>query len=139
MRLTLLTLCCCGAALLATPDASAVTCYIILDRNDNVVYQDIYPPVDLSDEGAAERKAMRARNEHMIAMETDRCAPLEFVPGGAGTAGARINLENVGEPVQGAKAAGNATAAPTTRRSPSTPAPKSAPANAPAKTTKSAS
>ena len=53
MRLTLWTLCCCGAALLATPDASAVTCYIVLDRNENVVYQDIYPPVDLSDEGAA--------------------------------------------------------------------------------------
>ena len=140
MRLTLLTLCCCGAALLATPDASAVTCYIILDRNDNVVYQDIYPPVDLSDEGAAERKAMRARNEHMIAMETDRCAPLEFVPGGAGT-GARINLENVGDPIQGsgAKPAGNATAAPTAKRTTSPPAPKSAPSNAPAKTTKSGS
>ena len=141
MRLTLLTLSLCGAALLATPDASAVTCYIILDRNDNVVYQDIYPPVDLSDEGAAERKAMRARNEHMIAMETDRCAPLEFVPGGAGTAGARINLENVGDPIVGSagKPAGSATAAPATKRSASPAAPKSAPSNAPAKATKSGS
>jgi len=140
MRLTLLTLCCCGAALLATPDASAVTCYIILDRNDNVVYQDIYPPVDLSDEGAAERKAMRARNEHMIAMETDRCAPLEFVPGGAGS-GARINLENMGDPILGsaAKPLGNANVAPTGKRSTSPPAPKPAPANAPAKATKSGS
>jgi len=140
MRLTLLTLCCCGAALLATPDASAVTCYIILDRNDNVVYQDIYPPVDLSDEGAAERKAMRARNEHMIAMETDRCAPLEFVPGGAGS-GARINLENMGEPILGsaAKPLGNANVAPAGKRSTSPPAPKSAPSNAPAKATKGAS
>jgi hypothetical protein len=141
MRLTLLTLCCCGAALLATPDASAVTCYLVLDRNDNVVYQDIYPPVDLSDEGAAERKAMRARNEHMIAMETDRCAPLEFVPGGPGVAGARINLENVGDPIVGstAKPPGNATAAPTTKRTTSPPASKAAPSNAPAKTTKSGS
>jgi len=140
MRLTLLTLCCCGAALLATPDASAVTCYIILDRNDNVVYQDIYPPVDLSDEGAAERKAMRARNEHMIAMETDRCAPLEFVPGGAGT-GARINLENMGDPILGsaAKPLGNANAAPTTKRSTSPVAPKSTPSNTPPKATKSGS
>jgi hypothetical protein len=34
-----------AGALLAAP-ASAVTCYQLLDRKDNVVYRDIYPPVD---------------------------------------------------------------------------------------------
>jgi hypothetical protein len=62
--------------LLATPDASAVTCYIILDRNENVVYQDIYPPVDLSDEGAAERKAMRRAQRAHDRHGNGRCAPL---------------------------------------------------------------
>jgi len=139
MRLPLLALCCCGAALLASPDAAAVTCYIILDRNDNVVYQDIYPPVDLSDAGDAERKAMRARNEHMIAMESDRCAPLEFVPGGAGP-GARINLENIGDPVLGSQAKPSSDARPPAKRgSAAPPAAKPAPSNAPAKPAKSGS
>jgi len=137
MRTTLLAAVCCGAIFLGSPHASAVTCYLVLDRNDNVVYQDIYPPVDLSDEGAAERKAMRARNEHMIAMETDRCAPLEFV-GGAGT-GPRINLENMGDPILGAaKPATGAPASPK-RSGASTPPPKPAQSGGPPKVTKGAS
>ena len=91
MRPVLLPLCLCGAASLLAPPASAVTCYRILDANDNVVYQDIYPPIDLSESGDAERKALRSRNEHMIAMESDRCPALEFV------AGNRINLEEMGQ------------------------------------------
>ena len=78
MRPNFLALAVFSAAALATPVASAVTCYLLLDRNDNVVYQDIFPPFDLSPQGEAERKAMRARNEHMIAMETDRCPRLEL-------------------------------------------------------------
>ena len=35
-----------AGALLAAP-ASAVTCYQLLDRNDTIVYRDIYPPVEL--------------------------------------------------------------------------------------------
>ena len=138
MRTTLLAAC-CAAILLSSPHVSAVTCYLVVDRNDNVVYQDIYPPVDLSDAGAAERTAMRARNEHMIAMETDRCVPLEFV-GGGGT-GPRINLENMGEPVLGAaKPATNASAPPSAKRSgASTPPPKPAQSGGPPKVTKGAS
>ena len=47
MHRTILAFALAGAAgaFIAAP-ASAVTCYRLLDRNDNVVYQDIYPPVD---------------------------------------------------------------------------------------------
>jgi hypothetical protein len=91
MRPVVLALSLCGAAALLASPASAITCYRILDASDNVVYQDIFPPIDLSESGDAERKALRARNEHMIAMESDRCPRLEFV------AGNRINLEEMGQ------------------------------------------
>ena len=132
MRPTFLALAVFGATTLAAPHASAMTCYLVLDRNDNVVYQDIFPPVDLSDAGDAERKAMRARNEHMIAMETDRCPRLELVAG-VGT-GTRINLENMGEPIMKPPAApaGGSSGASTTSSKPKAskaPAKPAAPAN----------
>jgi hypothetical protein len=91
MRPFILALSLCGAAAMLASPAFAMTCYRILDANDNVLYQDVFPPIDLSDSGDAERKALRARNEHMIAMESDRCPRLEFV------AGNRINLEEMGQ------------------------------------------
>ena len=81
-----------AGALLAAP-ASAVTCYQLLDRNDNVVYRDIYPPVDLSDEGAAQRQVLRARGEHLISMEVDRCPTLVFLTGDAG--GTRLDFNQM--------------------------------------------
>lgn len=73
--------------------ASAITCYTVLDRNDNVIYRDTYPPVDLSDQGAAERARLRSRGEHLIAMEADRCPNLEFFLGNAGTTA--LNVDRV--------------------------------------------
>ena len=96
MRRTILAFALAGAAgtFIAAP-ASAVTCYRLLDRNDNVVYQDIYPPVDLSDAGAAERKVLRSRGEHLIAMEADRCPMLQFLMGDAG--GQRLDFDQISE------------------------------------------
>jgi hypothetical protein len=133
MRPTLLTLACCSAALLVTPDASAVTCYLLIDANDNVVYQDIYPPYDLSDSGAEERKASRARNEHMIAMETDRCQRLELIAGPG--VGLRINLEEMSDALGSLnKPATTAPGATPAKRSGNAPATaKSAPSKAPDK------
>jgi hypothetical protein len=110
LRSTLVAAVLATAAAMALP-AHALTCYLVLDRNDNVVYQDIFPPVDLSEAGAAERKAMRARNEHMIAMETDRCPRLEFVAGATG--GGRISFDNVQ-----VESASPAASAPAPRRTP---------------------
>ena len=99
MHRTILAFALAGAAgaLIAAP-ASAVTCYRLFDRNDNVVYQDIYPPVDLSDSGAAERDVLRSRGEHLIAMEVDRCPMLQFLTGEAG--GQRLDFDRTyDEPV----------------------------------------
>ena len=128
MRPSLLALMVSTAVALTTPGASAMTCYLVLDRNDNVVYQDIFPPIDLSDAGDAERKAMRARNEHMIAMETDRCPRLELIAGpGIGT---KINLEEMGDALSSlnkpaATAAPNAAPAKKTTTAPKSAPPKS--------------
>jgi hypothetical protein len=96
MHRTILAFALAGAAgaFIAAP-ASAVTCYRLIDRNDNVVYQDIYPPVDLSDDGAAERKVLRSRGEHMIAMEVDRCPTLHFLMGDAG--GQRLDFDQTSD------------------------------------------
>jgi hypothetical protein len=133
MRPTILALAICAATGLATPAASAMTCYLVLDRNDNVVYQDIFPPVDLSDAGEAERKAMRARNEHMIAMETDRCPRLELIAGPG--VGLRINLEEMGDALTSLNKPGTvAPGAPSAKQSGNTTATsKPKPSKAPAK------
>src|SRR5206468_8540403 len=59
------------------------TCFLILDAKDNVVYRDGTTPVDLSEQGAAERAALRKRGEYLLIMETDRCAPLAYTVGSA--------------------------------------------------------
>jgi len=62
MRLATLSLAAlAGTFLLAAANANAMTCYIKYDRNDNVVYRDSRPPVDMSDNGTAARAAMRRR------------------------------------------------------------------------------
>lgn len=108
----------------ATPGpAAALTCYFVIDRNDNVVYRDTYPPVDLSDQGAAERERLRRRGDHLIAMESDRCPTLEFFIGSAGSPTLNVDQVVAGMPVRKTDAAvpGSAAAAA---------APKGAPAPA---------
>lgn len=67
--------------------AHANNCYFVYDRNDNVIYRDPQPPVDMSDRGAASRDAMRKRGEYLMYYDTEQCAPLAFLtgPGTPGT------------------------------------------------------
>ena len=60
-----------GAAALP---AEAMICNIVLDRNDQVIYRDVTPPLDLSDGGSRARAAMRQRGEYLMVIDTDRCA-----------------------------------------------------------------
>jgi len=81
-----------AAALSLCPggDAGAVTCYVVLDRNENVAYRDVYPPVDLSDAGRDEREAMRRRGEFLMFMETEQCPRIEYFTGNAGSVGPQL-------------------------------------------------
>jgi hypothetical protein len=75
------------AAMLAVSEgaAEAATCYVLFDRYDNVVYRNTVSPIDLSDQGAAARAALRQRGEYLLVMDSDRCAPVTFVFGAAGS------------------------------------------------------
>lgn len=104
----------------AATQAQAVTCYVVYDRTENVIYRDVIPPVDLSDAGAQDRDAMRRRGETMLFMESESCPRLEFFTGGAGNIGLRLDE---------ALAPSADTAAPAT----ATTEPKAAPSKGPAK------
>lgn len=92
MRLSILgLLCACALAALPAGPAQAITCYLVYDRNDNAIFQDTYPPIDLSDRGAAERDAMYGRGEHLIVMESDHCPTIQFLTGSGGTAALSVD------------------------------------------------
>ena len=115
-----------AAAMLAVTPATAVTCYLLIDRNGNVVYRDIFPPVDLSEAGADERKALRARGEHMISMEVGACPRLEFIVGAGSDA--RLDLSAMGDTPPGISVApATDSIAPVSSRRTSTPAARSTP------------
>lgn len=60
----------------ATPVA-AFNCYLIVDRTHEVIYQDIVPPIDLSDDGAPARAAMRAQGQQLVVMDTNTCPAID--------------------------------------------------------------
>jgi len=73
------------AAAAAVPGvANAIVCYTLLDKGDNVLYQDSLPPFDMSDSGAALRSGMRQRNEYLMIYEVERCPPVVAVLGSTG-------------------------------------------------------
>lgn len=88
-----------SALVLPAGSAQAITCYVVYDRNDNIGYQGSQPPVDMSDQGAAEREAMRRRGEHLINMEADHCPPIVFFTGSSGTVYLRVDEVVAGMPV----------------------------------------
>src|SRR5437762_6823581 len=97
-----------AALICAAGSASAMNCYTVLDRNDNVVYRGTVPPIDLSERGAPERQAMRQRGQHMIAMDADRCPGVEFFTGSAGSSALTVD-QIVGGivPMRGQSPSGN--------------------------------
>jgi hypothetical protein len=82
-RVILLTI--AAALALSAGTAEAVTCYMLFDRFDNVVYRNTVSPIDLSDQGAAARAALRQRGEYLLVMDSDRCPPVTFLFGAAGS------------------------------------------------------
>src|SRR5262245_15790461 len=79
-----------ATAIAAAQGPAQATCFMVFDRNDNLIYRSTQAPVDMTDPSAkatADRDAMPARGEHLVFTETDQCAPLPFMLGpGASTA-----------------------------------------------------
>jgi hypothetical protein len=61
------------AASAAAGPASAVVCYTLLDKGDQVIYRGYDVPVDMSAAGQPAREAMRRRGEYMIVSYVDNC------------------------------------------------------------------
>jgi hypothetical protein len=106
-------------ALLATA-ADAATCYVLFDRYDNVAYRNTVSPIDLSEQGAAARASIRQRGEYLMVMESDRCSPVTFVFGGAGSKTLSIDEVVGGFPAENPSA--TPTGAKPQRRTTATPA-----------------
>ena len=67
--------------------AAGFNCYQIVDKTNEVIYQDVTSPIDLSNDGAMERDALRARGQQLVALDTDRCPAIDRgrVAGGPAT------------------------------------------------------
>ncbi|HKW80363.1 MAG TPA: hypothetical protein VJQ49_05095 [Casimicrobiaceae bacterium] len=70
---------------LAVP-ARALVCNIVFDRNDQVIYRDTVPPIDLSDDGSMARAEMRHRGEYLMVIDSDRCSKVTPTSAKSGTA-----------------------------------------------------
>jgi len=100
MRLLPIVLVACTAAVsLLSPAAGAFTCYMLYDRNDNLVYRDTISPVDMSDQGASARESMRDRGDYLVVADADRCPPVTFVFGAAGSSSLSVDSIVGGMPV----------------------------------------
>jgi hypothetical protein len=109
------------AMTLLSPVAGAFTCYMLYDRNDNLVYRDTISPVDMSEQGAAARESMRDRGDYLVIADADRCPQVSFVFGAAGSSTLSVDSIVGGMPV-GAGSSGFASSRPAAR-----PAPRVAP------------
>jgi hypothetical protein len=110
-----------AALTLLAPAAGAFTCYMLYDRNDNLVYRDTISPVDMSEQGAAARESMRDRGDYLVIADADRCPQVTFVFGAAGSSTLSVDSIVGGMPV-GAGSSGVSVS-----RSASRPAPRVAP------------
>src|SRR6476646_2732418 len=125
MRVFLIVVAACPVALsLLSSAAGAFTCYMLYDRNDNLVYRDTISPVDMSDQGASARESMRDRGDYLVVADADRCPPVTFVFGAAGSSALSVDSIVGGMPV-GSGSPGFAVS-----RSASRPIPRIAPAPA---------
>jgi hypothetical protein len=80
-----------GSAALAAP------CYVVLDRNDAVIYRDYKPPFDLSDPNSRERDMMRRQGQHLLVADfIEDCNPVGFISPTTGATTASV-AENVNE------------------------------------------
>ena len=117
--------------ILAIADSAAAhTCYTLLDRNDNVVYRDTFPPVDLRDQGEAARAQLRQRGEYLLISEEEQCQQVRFVFGPEGPTALSVDDFLFGLQPSARASGGTITTAPQGARGPASSA-SSAPSAAP--------
>lgn len=83
----------CAIGIGAAGTATASTCYVVLDRDEAVIYRDVVPPFDLSDGKSPERTALRKRGEHLLIADFDKCEPAGFIS--PTTGGTTASVEDI--------------------------------------------
>lgn len=81
------------AAMGVAQSAAAITCYLILDRNDAVVYRDSTPPFDLSETNSPQRTVLRQRGHHLMIAEFENCYSVGYVTTAAG--GGTVTVDEI--------------------------------------------
>ncbi len=79
------------AALGAATSVAAAPCYVIVDRNDVVVYRDTQAPFDLSATKSPERAALRQRGLHLIVAEFENCYAVGYISPTTGATTASVD------------------------------------------------
>jgi hypothetical protein len=77
-------LACCGSV-------AAAPCFVIIDRNDTVIYRDIVPPFDLSATKSGSLDALRNRGEHLMIAEFENCYPVGYISATTGGSTATVD------------------------------------------------
>jgi len=70
-----------ATCLVGAGPAQGVICYVIYDRSEAVIYQNTYPPMDMSNAGYDQREALRARGEHLTFGDVPKCPTVVFLTG----------------------------------------------------------
>jgi hypothetical protein len=122
----------CAIAYGAAGAAAGSTCYVVLDRTDVVIYRDVVPPYDLSDPKSPERARMRARGEHMLIADFDKCEPAGFIS--PTTGGTTASVDDIVTQLKPAIAPSVGSRNGASSEPPATPPPAPRPATIPGRT-----
>ena len=80
------------AALLAVAGpAVAAPCFLIIDRNDVILYRDLVPPFDLSTTRSQDRDALRQRGHLLLVAEFEQCNSVGYISATTGRTTATVD------------------------------------------------
>ncbi len=71
--------------------AVAAPCFLVIDKNDVVVYRDLTPPFDLGPVQSPERAALRQRGQLLLFAEFENCRPVGYISAATGQTTATVD------------------------------------------------
>ncbi|MEP7327782.1 MAG: hypothetical protein ABI777_01125 [Betaproteobacteria bacterium] len=71
--------------------AIAAPCFLVIDRNDVVLYRDTVPPFDLSNDQSAARTALRERGHLLLQADFENCNGVGYISQSTGGTTASVD------------------------------------------------
>ncbi len=71
--------------------AVAAPCFLIIDKNDVVVYRDLTPPFDIGPTQSPERAQLRQRGSLLLMAEFEQCNPVGYISPTTGATTATVD------------------------------------------------